>query len=126
MTTFEQEQVVTRLASGGNFTTINPTETDLANPEFRSKIKQLLFRGVVLVEFTKANGETRVMSCTTAEEFGAKHNPIVHLKETNSGLEVTKTKKENTEVCPVWDTKLGAWRSFRWSSVKKIDYCYQN
>jgi hypothetical protein len=124
MTIFEQEQVVNRLSSEGNYATIECTETDLSNPEFRRKIRKILHNEIVLIEFTKANGETRVMSCTTSEKLGAKITVTVHLTEdgNGSGSTVTKTKKENQDVCPVWDTKIEAWRSFRWSSLKKVDY----
>ena len=119
MATFEQEQVVNRLSIDGEFSTITPTEQDLTNPDFRIKIKSLLFAGEVLIEFTKTNGESRVMKCTTSERFGAQYTTVAHLDESVSPGKVRKT---NDEVCSVWDTKIGAWRSFRWANLKKVDY----
>jgi hypothetical protein len=31
-------------------------------------------------------------------------------------------KKTNEDVCAVWDIDAGAWRSFRWDRLKRIDY----
>ena len=36
-------------------------------------------------------------------------------------VETKRTKKENSDVQPVYDVKAPGWRSFRWDSVKEFD-----
>jgi hypothetical protein len=119
--TFEQEQTVNRLKNTGEFVTIKCTDDMIQDLTFRSNVRYELLTGEVLIEFTKTNGETRVMRGTTSERLGAKHTSTVHLDEgsESSGKSI---KKQNLEVCQIWDTKIGAWRSFRWSNLKKVEY----
>lgn len=122
--TFEQEQVVNRLSQSGEFDTVECTEQNLGNSEFRRHIKNLLHEGLVLIEFTKTNGETRVMSCTLNEGLGARFTSVSHLQENAGGGQAVR--KQNDDVCAVWDVKAEAWRSFRWSNLKKIDFAVSN
>ena len=72
-----------------------------------TEIKELLKAGAVNVVFTKKDGSERVMNCTLNEN-------LVPATPTTE----TKERKHNDEVCPVWDLDIGAWRSFRFDSVK--------
>ena len=67
-----------------------------------------LKKDVLTINFTKVNGEERVMNCT--------------LNETLLPEAVTSDseKKENLDVIAVWDTDKDAWRSFRVDSVNSI------
>jgi hypothetical protein len=123
--TFEQEQVVNRLSQAGEFKTYECTEQNLADPIFRRQIRSLLQNGFMLIEFTKTNGETRVMSCTLNEGLGARFTSTVHLEESAPSGSAAP-RKQNDEVCAVWDVKAEAWRSFRWSNLKKIDFVIPN
>lgn len=60
----------------------------------------------VTVTFTKADGTIREMNCTTKEGV----RPVVEQKKTSDTL------------CTVWDVDLGAWRSFKFENIKKIDF----
>lgn len=118
---FEQEQTWRRLASDGNYDTYYCTATDEERESFRIWVKSLLRSQSVLVEFVKTNGDIRVMNCTLSETLGAKHQAVSHLNETANNTTVTDRKK-NDDVCAVWDLTLGAWRSFRWDKLKRIDF----
>lgn len=72
-------------------------------------ILDALHTGICVVTFTKKNGDERVMSCTLNEEI---------LPEQIDLEEAIQKKKPNPDVLAVWDTDIGAWRSFRWDSVK--------
>jgi hypothetical protein len=72
-------------------------------------ILDALHNGICVVTFTKKNGEERVMSCTLYEEF---------LPAQIDLEEVVQKKVPNPDALAVWDTDIGAWRSFRWDSVK--------
>ena len=72
----------------------------------------LLLERNVDISFEKADGTHRVMTCTLQED---KLPPIN--KELNESV-----KKDNPDVCKVWDCTVGAWRSFRWDRLKRIEF----
>lgn len=114
---FEQAQIIRRLREGGDINTFDLSGQDL---DFvKSEIKMLLHLGPQLVEFKKADGSVRVMNCTLSDLHGAKYTqtPVVE----NAAKESRK-KKLNEDVCAVWDIDAGAWRSFRWDRLIRIDY----
>lgn len=112
---FEETAMWQRLSNGdANY------YTKAAEPEreqFRTWIRGLLQTGKITVEFEKADGTARAMVCTLSEELGAKY--IVNENKENQSE--TKSKKKNTDVCPVWDCTQNAWRSFRWDRLKQIE-----
>lgn len=60
----------------------------------------------VEVTFTKKDGTVREMKCTLKEDVIPKvENP-----------------KESDTLCTVWDTVLGAWRSFHFENIKSINF----
>jgi len=74
-------------------------------------LRTLLKEGVVGITFIKKDGSERLMQCTLAEskipsEFAPK------------GSE----KAKSDEVLPVFDVENDGWRSFRWDSIKKIEF----
>ena len=73
-------------------------------------IKDALHNGVVVVSFTKANGELREMRCTLRADM-IPQTPVVEGKT---------PKKENPDIQVVWDVEKQAWRSFRFDSVNTI------
>ena len=84
--------------------------------EFKTKKEKnwllgLLRSEVVDITFTKKDGSERIMKCTLLEskipsEFAPK------------GTE----KAKSDEVLPVFDVENDGWRSFRWDSIKKIEF----
>lgn len=115
--TFEQQQTWNRLnGEPGNYYS---QAVESEREEFRRFMKGILQDGSVLVEFTKADGSTRVMNCTLSEDHGAKY--IV--KENTVPVEQAhKPLKVNNDVCKIWDLDQGAWRSFRWDRLKRIEF----
>ncbi len=73
-------------------------------------VKDALHRGVVVVSFTKTNGEMREMRCTLRSDL-IPATPVVEGKT---------PKKENPDVQAVWDLEKEAWRSFRFDSLQTI------
>ena len=74
-------------------------------------LRTLLKEDVVSITFIKKDGSERIMQCTLSEskipsEFAPK------------GTE----KAKSDEVLPVFDVENGGWRSFRWDSIKKIEF----
>lgn len=66
-----------------------------------------LMDGIIELEFQKADGSVRKMNATLQESI------VPH-------IDVKKDKEPNTDACVVWDTDLGAWRSFRWDRLQKV------
>lgn len=73
-------------------------------------VKDALHNGVVVMSFTKTNGELREMRCTLRADM-IPAAPVVEGKT---------PKKENTDVQAVWDIEKQAWRSFRFDSVNTV------
>jgi hypothetical protein len=76
----------------------------------KERLQKKLKCGTVMVTFTKIDGTERKMKCTLNEEY------ISPVQSTST----SKQRKENTEVCVVWDVEHGAWRSFRYDTIKEI------
>lgn len=77
-----------------------------------STLKTLLAAYVMEVEFTKQNGENRVMVCTT------KNDKIPEEMQPKGESKVPV----NEEVIRVFDIESQGWRSFRVDSIKKFAF----
>lgn len=64
---------------------------------------------VIIVKFTKVNGDERVMNCTLHSDHLPPQTDIVE-----------HTTKQNENVLAVWDIDSKGWRSFRIDSVKEV------
>lgn len=71
-------------------------------------IKNCLQNTVAKVEFTKLNGEHRVMLCTLMDE---------HLPK----IESTSIKPKSNTHLSVWDLEKKGWRSFRIDKVTQVN-----
>jgi hypothetical protein len=84
--------------------------------EFKTKKEKdwllgLLRSEIVQLTFTKKDGTERIMKCTLAEQkIPAENAP--------KGTERAK----NDEAVAVFDLENNGWRSFRWDSLKNIEF----
>jgi hypothetical protein len=78
----------------------------------RDGLIDMLKNNVVVVTFTKVNGDERVMTCT----LQASHIPNA---PTQKG-ELVVEKKSNSNTVSAWDVNANGWRSFRVENVKSI------
>ena len=79
-------------------------------------LKSLLHERVVKVTFTKKDGTERVLTCTL-------NSGLIPQKVTES--EVVEGKPERvkpTDSLAVYDVESNGWRSFRWDSVRLVDF----
>ena len=84
---------------------------EIDTKEGREWLKGLLREREVTIFFTKKDGSEREMLCTLSE------NKIPSEKTPkNSG------KSKSDDALAVFDVKKSDWRSFRWDSVKKIEF----
>lgn len=78
---------------------------------YRDWVTGLLQSNTVVVEFIKTDGSLRTMSATLKPD-------VVVITESKTG----RVKKENPDVCSVWDVEAKGWRSFRFDKVKSINF----
>jgi hypothetical protein len=86
---------------------------DFTSDTAKEWIKGLLNDGVVEVTFTKSDGTERVMKCTLKDEVISEH---WFPKETES------QRKYSEDALPVFDVESKGWRSFRWNSIKEVNF----
>lgn len=72
----------------------------------KTDVLNALKSGEVELNFTKSDGTERCMFATLKDDLLVPY-------ESKTG----KTRKKNEEVCAVFDTEFGEWRSFRWESL---------
>ena len=81
-----------------------PTNQDLRNQ---------LTQNVMVVDFTKLNGDKRVMTCTLREDI----KPPATKTDTMS---LKKVRDVTEAVISVWDVNAKGWRSFRYDRVNSV------
>jgi hypothetical protein len=84
--------------------------------EFKTKKEKnwllgLLRSEVVDITFTKKDGSERILKCTLMESK-------IPTEKIPKGTE----KLKNDEVVPVFDVENDGWRSFRWDSIRQINF----
>ena len=82
-----------------------PTNQDLRNQ---------LTQNVMVVDFTKLNGDKRVMTCTLREDI----KPPATKTDTMS---LKKVRDVTEAVVSVWDVNAKGWRSFRYDRVNSVN-----
>jgi len=82
-----------------------PTNQDLRNQ---------LTQNVMVVDFTKLNGDKRVMTCTLREDI----KPPASKTDTMS---LKKVRDVTEAVVSVWDVNAKGWRSFRYDRVNSVE-----
>lgn len=80
---------------------------DFTSEEHKEEIWNKLNDGTIQVIFTKKDGTERIMNCTLHEDYVP---------------EIKGTKAINPDVIAVYDVDAEGWRSFRWDSIKKVNY----
>jgi hypothetical protein len=85
---------------------------DLDADKQRDYLKAMLAQDILLVTFTKKNGDLREMYCTLQDEFVPDHKK--YFSESNS-------RKKNLEVLAVFDMESADWRSFRLDSITAFE-----
>jgi hypothetical protein len=79
--------------------------------KFREWVKGILQRETAILTFQKKDGTMRVMKASLREE----HFPVYEKK-------TERVRTVNDEVLSVVDLEKNEWRSFRFDSIKKIEF----
>ena len=95
-------------------TEVEDTVASLKGIPTKADLKNLLEQNVVVVDFTKLNGDKRVMTCTLREDIkpaAIKADPMSQ----------TKVREVSDAVVSVWDVNAKGWRSFRYDRINAVD-----
>lgn len=84
-----------------------------ADESGRVWLRGLLKERVVEITFTKKDGSERVMKCTLSENL---------IPQAENSSDTAKNRKTSDEALPVYDLEAEGWRSFRWDSVKQVNF----
>ena len=88
-----------------------PNRSQVDTPEGREWLRGLLHDTEVTVTFTKKDGTERAMVCT-----------LVNDKIPSEKAPKNTGKSNSDEAIAVFDVEKQDWRSFRWDSVKRIEF----
>lgn len=119
---FDQTVVWKKLTDqGGTFYT---ETTDQERESMRTWVKSLLLEQQITIEFEKADGTIRAMNCTLNEAHGAKYSTkddtSVNQQSDSRSEKILENKDPHVQ--RVWDCDIGAWRSFRYDRLKRINF----
>ena len=95
-------------------TEVSETVATLKGIPLRNDLEKLLEQNVLVVDFTKLDGDKRIMTCTLREDI----KPAATKKDPMSQKAV---RKVSDAVVSVWDVNAKGWRSFRYDRVNAVD-----
>ena len=93
---------------------VSDTVANLKGIPTKQDLKLQLEQNVVVVDFTKLNGDKRVMTCTLREDI----KPPATKTDTMSQK---KVREISDAVVSVWDVNAKGWRSFRYDRINSVD-----
>jgi hypothetical protein len=112
-----QEEKVQTMQNTETTTTeslVSETVARLKGIPTKEELKLLLAQNVLVVSFTKLDGDKRVMTCTLREDMkpaATKADP----------LSQKKVREVSDAVVSVWDVNAKGWRSFRYERILEVD-----
>ena len=90
------------------------TVANLKGIPLKEDLKNLLEQNVLVVDFTKLNGDKRVMTCTLREDM----KPAA---TKDDAMSQKKVREVSDAVVSVWDVNAKGWRSFRYERINAVD-----
>jgi len=110
----EKVQTMQNTETTGTQFSVSETVASLKGIPTKTDLKNLLDQNVVVVDFTKLNGDKRVMTCTLREDM----KPPATKTDTMSQK---KVREISDAVVSVWDVNAKGWRSFRYDRINSAD-----
>ena len=112
----EEEKVQTTQSTEttGTESLVSETVAKLKGIPTQAELKTLLEQNVLVVDFTKLNGDKRVMTCTLREDM----KPRATKDDT---ISQKKVREISDKVVGVWDVNAKGWRSFRYERINSVD-----
>jgi len=110
----EKVQTMQNTETTGTQFSVSETVASLKGIPTKTDLKNLLDQNVVVVDFTKLNGDKRVMTCTLREDM----KPPATKTDTMSQK---KVREISDAVVSVWDVNAKGWRSFRYDRINSVN-----
>jgi len=110
----EKVQTMTNTETVGTESLVSETVANLKGIPTKEELKLLLSQNVLTVDFTKLDGDKRVMTCTLREDIkpaATKSDPMSQ----------KKVREVSDAVVSVWDVNAKGWRSFRYDRINAVD-----
>ena len=114
VTNEEKVQTMTNTETVGTESSVSETVANLKGIPTKEDLKLLLSQNVVTVDFTKLDGDKRVMTCTLREDIkpaAIKADPMSQ----------KKVREVSDAVVSVWDVNAKGWRSFRYDRINSVN-----
>ena len=112
--TEEKAQTMQSTEPTGTESLVSETVAALKGIPTKADLKNLLEQNVVIIDFTKLNGDKRVMTCTLRED-------IKPAATKTDAMSQKKVREVSDAVVSVWDVNAKGWRSFRYDRVNAVD-----
>ena len=109
----EKVQTMQNTETTGMQSSVSETVASLKGIPTKADLKAQLEQNVLVVDFTKLNGDKRVMTCTLREDI----KPAATKTDTMSQK---KVREISDAVVSVWDVNAKGWRSFRYDRINSI------
>jgi hypothetical protein len=110
----EKVQMMQNTETTGTESLVSETVAKLKGIPTKTDLKNLLEQNVVTVDFTKLNGDKRVMTCTLREDMKPRATK-------DDALSQKKVREVSDAVVSVWDVNAKGWRSFRYERINAVD-----
>ena len=110
----EKAEMMQNTETTGTQSLVSETVASLKGIPTKPDLKNLLEQNVVVVDFTKLNGDKRVMTCTLREDI----KPAATKTDTMSQKAV---REVSDAVVSVWDVNAKGWRSFRYDRINAVN-----
>jgi hypothetical protein len=111
----EKVQTIQNTETTTNEFSVSETIANLKGIPTRKDLQNILSQNVLVVDFTKLNGDKRVMTCTLREDM----KPSATKDDTMSQKKVREINRE--ELVSVWDVNAKGWRSFRYNRINSVN-----
>jgi len=110
----EKEQTMQSTETTTTKSLVSETVATLKGIPTKADLKNLLEQNVLSVDFTKLNGDKRVMTCTLRED-------IKPAATKTDAMSQKKVREVSDAVVSVWDVNAKGWRSFRYDRINAVN-----
>jgi len=110
----EKAQTTTNTETTTTESLVSETVATLKGIPTKPDLKNLLEQNVLTVDFTKLNGDKRVMTCTLREDMKPRATK-------DDAMSQKAVREVSDAVVSVWDVNAKGWRSFRYERINAVD-----
>jgi hypothetical protein len=114
VTNEEKEQMMQSTETTTTESLVSETVATLKGIPTKADLKNLLEQNVLVVDFTKLNGDKRVMTCTLRED-------IKPAATKDDSISQKAVREVSDAVVSVWDVNAKGWRSFRYDRINSTE-----